>query len=41
VNIPPHLQGLRKEQVHQARLQFGTIEWNVKAEKVGEKWQNS
>jgi len=33
VNIPPHLQGLRKEQVQQARLQYGTNEWNFKAEK--------
>jgi Ca2+-transporting ATPase len=33
VNIPPHLQGLRKEQVQQARLKYGTNEWNFKAEK--------
>jgi Ca2+-transporting ATPase len=33
VNIPPHLQGLHKEQVQQARLKYGTNEWNFKAEK--------
>lgn len=33
MKIPPHLQGLRKEQVQQARLKYGTNEWNFKAEK--------
>jgi len=33
VNIPPHLQGITKDQVHQARLRYGANEWNFKAKK--------